>query len=236
MTDRPIPATRRLPRSGQIALAITVAIVGFLLVTQYQTRRDLEARLATEREADLAQLLSDLSARSDELQAEIVDLRVRLATAASTTERDQILLADARQGLESIQILLGVVAVKGEGVEIVLTDTQDTLGPEILVDVVQELRDAGAEAIEIGGVRVVASTAFTGEPGRLLVGGKTIPTPIRIIAIGSRTTLAEALKIPGGVEDTVRARPGATISATPKAMLRITALHPLPRFTYATRS
>jgi uncharacterized protein YlxW (UPF0749 family) len=219
-----------------VALAVVVGLVGFMLVTQYQARRDLEGRLAGEREADLAQLLSDLSARSDDLQTEIVDLRVRLATAATSTERDAVLLATARQELESIRILLGIVAVEGEGIEIVIGDPQETIGPEVLVDIVQELRDAGAEAIEVGGARVVASTAFTGRPGALVVDGTRIPSPIRVRAIGARSTLAEALKIPGGVEDAVGAREGATIAVVVKTTLRIAALHTLPRFTYATRS
>jgi uncharacterized protein YlxW (UPF0749 family) len=229
----PRPAKRR---AGQIALALVVGLVGFLLVTQYQSRRDLEGRLAAERESDLAQLLSDLGARSDQLQEEIVELRVRLAGAASSSERESVLLDNARVELQSAQILLGLVPVAGEGIEAVIEDPDGELGPEVLVDTVQELRDAGAEAIEVGGVRVVASTSFTGAPGALEVEGAAVRSPIRILAIGARDTLAQALHIPGGVQDVIRERRRAGITITARPRVVIASLHPLPRFSYATPS
>jgi uncharacterized protein YlxW (UPF0749 family) len=223
-------------RAGHVALAFVVGLVGFLLVTQYQSRRDLEGRLAAERESDLAQLLSDLGARSDQLQAEIVELRVRLAGAASSSERESVLLDNARVELQSVQILLGLVPVAGEGIEVVIEDPDGELGPDVIVDIVQELRDAGAEAIELGGVRVVASTAVTGSPGALEVDGAAVRSPIRILAIGEGSTLAQALHIPGGVEDVIRerGRAGITVAARPRVI--IASLHPLPRFSYATPS
>ena len=226
----------RMPKSGQIALALVVAVVGFLLVTQFRETRSLETRLAVEREADLTQLLSDLSDRSDQLQEEITDLRLRLATAASASEREKVLIESARQELDGLRILLGIVPVVGEGIEITISDPDSQVGPDLLVDTIQELRDAGAEAIEVNGRRVVASTAFTGAPGALRVDGQAVSASLRIIAIGARDTLGEALRIAGGVEDTVLARRGASIRIVPRTRIRISSLHPLPRFTYATRS
>jgi uncharacterized protein YlxW (UPF0749 family) len=231
MTER-----SRLPRSGHIALAIAVAVVGFLFVTQFRENRTLESRLSFEREADLTQLLSDLSDRSDELQEGIVDLRVRLAAAATASEREKVLIESARQELDGMRILLGLVAVEGEGIEISISDPDGQVGPELLVDIIQELRDAGAEAMEVNGRRVVASTAFTGAAAALLVDGHAVSAPLRIAAIGARQTLAEALRIAGGVQDAVLARRGASIRIVERPRLRISSLHPLPKFSYATRS
>lgn len=227
------PARRR---AGQVALALVVGLVGFLLVTQYQSRRDLETRLASERESDLAQLLSDLSARSDQLQGEIVELRVRLAAAATSSEREAVLLDAARLELQSVQIMLGLVPVAGEGIEVLVEDPDGVLGPEVLLDAVQELRDAGAEAIDVGGVRVVASTSFTGSPGALEVDGAAVRTPIRILAIGAGDTLAQALRIPGGVEEEIRQRGRAAMTITARPRIMIVSLHPQPSFSYATPS
>ena len=226
----------RMPKSGQIALAIVVAVIGFLFVTQFRENRTLQTRLSFEREADLTQLLSDLSDRSDQLQEEIVDLRVQLAAAASAGEREKVLIENARKELDGMRILLGLVAVEGEGIEISISDPDEQVGPDLLVDTIQELRDAGAEAIEVNGRRVVASTAFTGVPGALVVDGSGISTPLRIAAIGARDTLAEALRIAGGVQDAIRARRGASIRIVTRTRLLISSLHPLPKFSYATRS
>jgi uncharacterized protein YlxW (UPF0749 family) len=232
----PASPRSRFPRSGQIALALVVGVVGFLLVTQFRESDTLKTRLAVEREADLTQLLSDLSARSDQLQSEITDLRIRLASAASAGERDKVLIDAARRELDGVRILLGIVSVTGQGIEVTISDPETQVGPDLLVDTIQELRDAGAEAIEVNGRRVVASTAFTGAPGSLRVDGSAIAAPIRIRAIGARETLAEALRIAGGVQDAVLARRGASIQIVTRTTLRISSLHPLPKFSYATRS
>lgn len=229
MTEVARPARPR----GQAAIALAVAILGFLLATQLRTQQTLGQRLQIEREADLAQLLSDLSERSDRLVEQIVDLRIRLAARAGSAEQEAVLLENARRELEALQILLGLVPVRGPGITIAIVDPEGTVGPDLLLDAVQELRDAGAEAMEVNGIRVVAPTAFGGEQGRLLVDGRAARPPYRIAAVGDPETLAEAMRIPGGVVDAVGARPGARIGIVESRSLRIVSLRAAPRLTYA---
>lgn len=223
-------------RAGQTAIALTVALLGFLLATQLQAREGLVRRLAGEREADLAQLLSDQQARSDRLLGEIVELRVRLATTAGSQQQEQILLENAREQLEALRILLGLVPVRGEGIRITIRDPEGVVGSELLVDAVQELRDAGAEAIEVDGIRIVATSAFTGRPGALAADEVPLVAPYVLTAIGGRDTLAEAMRIPGGIVDTVSSLGGATVTIETRREVRITSLRPAPRFAYATRT
>jgi uncharacterized protein YlxW (UPF0749 family) len=229
------PATEppgRRPR--QVGIAIAVALLGFLLATQLQSRPGIATRLAAEREADLTRLLSDLQERSDQLVGEIVDLRVKLANASNSQEQERALLANARQQLDSLRILLGLVAVEGEGIRITIGDPEGAVGPDLIVDAVQELRDAGAEAIDVNGVRVVASTGFGGRAGAIVSGSRPIRAPFVITAIGARATLEAAMRIPGGVIDAVRSRAGAQATVEPGRDLRISSLRPPPRFAYAT--
>jgi len=97
----------------------------------------------------------------------------------------------------------------------------------------QELRDAGAEAIQLSGVRVVASTALGLIPDGIDVAGLPLRAPYRFAVIGDPRTLAAALAIPGGVIDTVARRPGAHATVTRSPHLTITALQPLQRPRYA---
>jgi uncharacterized protein YlxW (UPF0749 family) len=83
----------------------------------------------------------------------------------------------------------------------VFSDPQGTIGPDVLLDTVQELRDAGAEAIEISSVRIVASTSFTGSPQAIMVNRQAVRAPYEVKAIGPSSTLAQAMRIPGGVVD-----------------------------------
>ena len=67
---------------------------------------------------------------------------------------------------------------------------------------IEELRDAGAEAMQISGtVRLVSPGSFGGSPGALTVDGTPIQAPYVIRAIGSAHTLSDALGFPGGLTD-----------------------------------
>lgn len=97
----------------------------------------------------------------------------------------------------------------------------------------QELRDAGAEAIELSGVRVVASTYVVAAPGGgMTVDGSRISAPYSLQVIGDAHTLAQAMRIPGGVLDTVATRDGAQAEVTNSDQVEVRALRtaPSPRF------
>ena len=230
------PFDARSPRSrtgGQIAIALTLALLGFLLATQLRSQQGLTQRLSIEKESDLAQILTELTDRSDQLSSEIVDLRVKVAQATGTQAQQRALVADARQQLDAVQILLGLVPVKGPGIVMTFNDPQTTLGPDVLLDAVQELRDAGAEAIQISGVRIVASTAFTGTPGAIRIGGTSVSRPYEVTAIGPASTLAEAMRIPGGVVDSLAADQGASVRITEEGSVIILHVSALPQFVHA---
>ena len=231
--DPDAPPVSRQRARGQIAIALTLALLGFLLATQLRSQQGLTQRLSIERESDLGQILTELTARSDQLSSEIVDLRVKLAAASGSQAQQGALIADARQQLQALQILLGIVPVKGQGIVMSFSDPDRTLGPDVLLDTVQELRDAGAEAIAISGVRVVASTAFTGAPGAIQVAGQPIQTPYVVQAIGPSSTLAEAMRIPGGVVDSLAADAGTSVRITEEGSVSILHVSALPRFVNA---
>ena len=106
-----------------------------------------------------------------------------------------------------------------------------------LPDALEELRAAGAEAVQLEGaggaaVRVVARTALLDDPNGVLVDGTLLRPPYRFTALGDAGTLSSALAIPGGVVETV-ARFGATATVAEGKALRVGALRPLERPRYA---
>jgi uncharacterized protein YlxW (UPF0749 family) len=226
---------RRSPGSaGQVAIALTVALLGFLLAIQLRAQEGLADRLAIERESDLGQILGELQTRSDRLLDEIVDLRVRLAQSTGSAAQARTLIAGARAELTSMQILLGIVPVHGKGIVVEILDPQGRVGPDLLLDAVQELRDAGAEAIDVGGVRVVAQTSFGGFEGDVSIDDHPLRFPLQLKAIGDPATLAEAMRIPGGTADTLGARPGAAVRISERPSISILSVSAPPSFTLAT--
>jgi uncharacterized protein YlxW (UPF0749 family) len=108
-----------------------------------------------------------------------------------------------------------------------IDDPQAAVDAAQLLDTVQELRDAGAEAIQIGSVRVVASASFVdpdpGGAGGVVVDGTTLSPPFTFTAIGEPSTLKTALDIPGGVLETLR-QDGARGTVRTVDDLKVTAL------------
>lgn len=204
----------------RVASVVACAALGFLLVTQLQATEDVGERLDIEREEDLARILADLSTQSDRLQGEITSLRLTLLAFENSAEGEELALRSLQTRLAELQVLAGTVAVDGEGVRMTVEDPQAQVTQELLVDAVQELRDAGAEAIAVNDIRLIASSAFTTRNGKVVLDGTPLEAPLVINAIGPADTIAKALAIPGGAVDSFQARP--QVVATVEALEELT--------------
>ena len=96
----------------------------------------------------------------------------------------------------------------------------------------QELRGAGAETMQIDGIRVGVSTAVTGEPGALRVDRRPITSPYEFVVIGDPQSMETALNIPGGVVQRIANR-GGSAAITPSDRVEVDALRPLDEPQYA---
>ena len=221
------------PNRGQLVVALLCGLLGFGLVTQVHATSSTSG-LGSARVDDLLGILSDLNNRGDRLRAEISDLEASEQQLRSGTGQDRAALAAARDRADTLGILTGTLAAKGPGIVLTVTDPRGSVTSAVLLDAVEELRDAGAEALQLSGVRVVASTPLTDAAGGGIdVGDHRVRSPYRLAAIGDPSTLSGALAIPGGVLDTVDRRPGARAVVTRSTHLTITALQPLQRPRYA---
>jgi uncharacterized protein YlxW (UPF0749 family) len=208
-------------------------LLAFALVTQAHSTSNGGA-LAAARPQDLLTILADLQSRADRLRGQVSDLQVTEARLAGGSAGTRAALAEARQRLGTLGILTGTVAARGPGIVLTVADPKRSVTPDILLDAIEELRDAGAEALQLSGVRVVASTALTpAAGGGISVDGSTVRPPYRLVAIGDARTLSSALTIPGGVIDTVAAQPGAHAAVTSSPSVSVTALRPLTTPRYA---
>jgi len=236
-TGNPWPRMRnalvRRPSRGQLVVAVLCGLLGFGLVTQVHATSS-SGGLGAARVDDLLGILSDLNSRGDRLRAEIGDLEASQQRLRSGTGQDQAALREARARVNTLGILTGTLAAKGPGIVLTVTDPRRSVRAAVLLDAVEELRDAGAEALQLSGVRIIASTPLTDvATGGIAVGHRHVHAPYRLAAIGDPSTLAGALAIPGGVLDTVDRRGGAHATVTRSPHLTITALQPLQRPRYA---
>ena len=132
---------------GVVAIAL-IAVLGVAIAAQVRGASSGDS-LDSARPADLLAVLDNLNRREAALRQEIADLQASLASLE--TDGSDAALAEARARLAALSIQVGTVPATGPGVSMRLTDSSRQVGPEVLLDAVQELRAAGAEAIQIAG-------------------------------------------------------------------------------------
>ncbi|PWI45665.1 DUF881 domain-containing protein [Streptomyces sp. ICBB 8177] len=222
----------RLTRA-QLIVALLLFALGLGLAIQVRTTSD-NGVLRGARQEDLVRILSELDARTQRLQDEKRDLdnqRTELRTSS-----DQA--AEARQQTErksqELGVLAGTVAARGPG--ITLTIRGGTVASDDLLDTLEELRAAGAEAIQINDVRAVASTYFTdASGGGVQVDGHKVSQPYVFKVIGNPPDLEPALNIPGGVVQTMQ-KEQATVSVVASQKIVVDALRSAKQPDYARSS
>jgi len=211
------------PSRNTLVIALISIALGLAMATVWQQNR-VAPELTNARPGDLVQILDRLSVEQDRLTAEITDLQRRESVLAEGATAEAIAETQARA--DQYAILAGVVPVTGPGIDITVRDPSLSLSSVALLDLVQELRDAGAEAISINDERVTASTWFADAPSGTLISGVNITPPYRISAIGDPRTMEVALAIPGGFSESIRAA-GGTVSIVRSDSLDILAVVPL---------
>lgn len=232
---RLLAALRPRPTQAQVVAAVLLGLLGFAAAVQVRANRDAE--LDGLRQTDLVRILDDVSERAARLQAEARELQEAHDRVIGGSDGTVAALEEARARAEVLGILAGTLPASGTGIELTISDPDEQVGSDVLLDALQELRDAGAEAIEIstvGGpaVRVVAATALIDVEGGVSVDGTVLTSPYRFRVIGDPRTLAPALDIPGGVLDVLDQR-GATGTVTQRATVEITSLRAAPSPRYA---
>lgn len=210
----------RLTR-GQLAGALLSLVLGFAVVAQVRANSH-DTKFATARQDELVGILSDLTQRSERLRGDLRDLENTKA-GLERDARGQTALEEARRRADDYGLLAGTVPAEGPGVEVAVTDPRRAVRAANLLDALEELRDAGAEVVQIGAVRAGVDTYFVDRPEGVLADGRFLPPPYRILAIGDPHTMATALGIPGGVVRTLRGL-GAEVTVTPRARMTVSAV------------
>jgi len=217
---------------GALALVLCL-LLGVAIVTQARQTESGDS-LETARPADLLVLLDSLQQREAALNTEVAELQRTLESLRSSGTDDQAAIENARARLAALSILIGTVAATGPGVTITIDDVAPGVSPETMLDVVNELRAAGAEAMQVSStgqppVRLGVDSWVVGSPGALVLDGTTLSPPYSVLAIGDPATLSAAMNIPGGAVDSVE-RVGGTMSVQQADVVNVTALRqPKPR-------
>ncbi len=223
---------RRLNRGSTLLIGFLLAVLGFGLAVQLQSNSKTDS-FSNAREDDLVRILDDQNSRIQRLQDQISDLqsaKQKLADSGNSAAREE-----AQKQADALAILTGTAPAHGPGIDVTITDTSHALKAEDLLDVVEELRGAGAEVIQFGPVRIGTSSSFSDTNDGVTLDNTVIASPYQIKAIGDPRTMDTALNITGGVVNTVHAANGQ-IDITESQDVSITAVRTNPTPKYAVPS
>ena len=221
-------------RRGQVAVAVLLCVLGYAAVVQVQTNTE-DSTYAGLREQELIDILSGLAGTTQKAQEQIEELEATRDELEDQTLQQQTALQRAEEQVDTLRVIAGTVPVSGPGITIEIDPGADPLRLTALLDLIEELRTSGAEAMEIEGgdgeaVRLVASTSIEVSqpaPG-LNVGGELISPPYRLQVIGPPDTLAGAIDFYQGPQDQLEEQ-GAEVKVESEEKIDIESIHTVSR-------
>lgn len=204
-------------KDGKLPIAIICMFLAFVITWQVRSVTAIEETLESTESLRAYELQRDLieeQEKTEILMQQILEYKDELQQFSEMAEQSGGLAEVLAQKLETTMILAGQTAVQGQGITVTLTDSrkQNTTGidesnyivhDEDLLQVVNELCDAGAEAIALNGERLVATSEIRCAGAIVSVNNKRFSAPFVISAIGNADQLQSALEMRQGVVDSL---------------------------------
>ncbi|HEU4540551.1 MAG TPA: DUF881 domain-containing protein [Jiangellaceae bacterium] len=189
------------PDGGQVVVAVLIAALGFGAVLQ--VRADESDQLTQARRSELVQILSDLNQRNSRLEDEVAELQGARRELQSGAQSEEAALEQTATRARQLAILAGTAPASGPGVEVTIEDPNERVQARHVMGAVQELRVAGAEAIQIEGgngnvVRIGVDSYFLDPDGVLTVDEVPITRPYVLTVIGDPAALNAGVLFLGG--------------------------------------
>ncbi|MDP5107638.1 MAG: DUF881 domain-containing protein [Candidatus Nanopelagicales bacterium] len=194
---------------GRRYLIVGLTIILGIFLSLAIKQNDEPKLLSSAREDELVRILDDLSKQKDNLELELIKQSQVLDSLKSGSNEEAKKAAQNR--IDQLILLSGTAPVTGRGIQVLITGDVYSVSAYTVLDSVQELRDAGAVAIEINGNRIINSTYFNDTSDGITINQAKIRSPYRINALGDPETLATALKIPGGLAEKVTTSGGQVV-------------------------
>ena len=197
---------------NQLTISAVALVLGLLVVVQVRAQAG-NVGFAQLSSQDLTVLVANLNARNDQLRREVSTLEDELAALNQNRSRGEESIDELRADLRRVRAYAGLDPVGGPGVTISISGPIDGSGVEELIN---ELRNAGAEAIGAGEIRIVNGVVVSGAPGAASINGALLGDVFELSAIGAPDKLTGSLTRSGGVIAQLAAtEPDVTVTVTP---------------------
>ncbi len=194
-------------RAAQYSLVAVAMVIGVLGVGQLrsQSRPAEVTRLSAQ---ELSTLIETLTQRNRELRTGLADIREQVREYTLLGSQGQSAIDVSREDLRRITAFAALAPVEGQGIVMTVDGDLDAIA---LNDLINELRNAGAEAIAVDDVRITARSVAIQGALSLRVDGIDVGRRFSLRAIGSPEGLLAAVERPGGIISQLKLFVSATI-------------------------
>ena len=206
-------------RAAQLSLFAVALLIGVLLVGQLRSQAR-PTEISSLPAQELSQLIDTLGERNRELRTGLADLRETLRDYRLAGSQGQSAVEVSREDLRRITAFAGLAAVEGQGLVLEVEGDLDAIA---LNDLINELRNAAAEAIAVNDVRLTHRSVAVQGPRALEIDGVEIGNRFTITAIGDPDGLLTAMERPGGIIAQLEQFISATINARQSVSVRVPA-------------
>lgn len=198
--------------SGMIVIGLLALFIGLVISIQITTTQgsDQGGLIPVAKAQGYLEDLKKVRAEKDAALQELNELEERLAEIEKEKSDEDFFLKGVVSDLEKYKMAAGVVDVRGPGVTVTVDDplpTEELSGDysvimlryELLLSLVNKMKDAGAEAISINGQRIIVTTEISLAGDNVNI--NTVPTapPYIIKAIGNPETIESTITIRFGI-------------------------------------
>lgn len=188
-------------KKGKIIMTITIGIMCFILTLlifmQVRTISQTDiSELEIMRESELKTEITSLKAKYDEVEAKIKETNEKILEYEEASIEGKEASELLQKELKETENLLGKTSVTGEGIIIKMSNSGTSkINADDLLELVNILKNAGAEAISINEQRIVYDSYIVdiNEKGYITIKGTATVAPFTIKAIGNPTYLESSV-------------------------------------------
>jgi len=229
-------------KSAHIAIGFVCLIMAFAITWQIRSVKYYKSVVNPDsiRAEELQQQLRESQEKNESLYKQVLQYKDEIDVLKENTDSSE-LLADM---LKRAELIAGLTKVEGPGIIITLRDSTlpNTLNldPNLyivhdndILRVINELCDAGAEAIQLNGERLISTSEIRCAGSTVSVNNNRYAAPYEIIAIGDSTNMENAIMMRDGAYDTLRSY-GIAITVTKSSKVTVNAYMGQTNFKYAS--
>ncbi|MDI3310658.1 MAG: DUF881 domain-containing protein [Thermoanaerobacterium sp.] len=202
-----------MKKSFFVSIAFVCVVLGIMISTQFRNVKNSDS-LTVQRAEELTSKLNQVQKERDELKKQINDLESKISNYENSAAKSSTVTKSLKDDLDKYKELAGLSDVEGPGIIVTINDGNTQLQPgsdqsaflvhdEDLLNIVNELRAAGAEAISINDQRLVATSEIRMIGNTIDINSVRFTPPYVVKAIGNPDTLEAALRLKGGIIDTL---------------------------------